>query len=262
VQRVAAQDVVYYQFDRFGPNGQVVVHGCFTRLGGVSRPPWQSLNTGHGVGDDLDHVRENHERICRALGIQRSQIVSPHQVHSAVVRVVDGRDRGTVKEGTDALVTDEAGVYLMLRFADCVPVLFYDPVRRAVGLAHAGWRGTVACIARATVQRMVEAFGCHPADIRAGVGASIGPCCYEVGDEVVSAVREAFPDAPHLLQRQANGRWHFDLWAANQYQLAQAGLTCVEVSGLCTACRTDEWFSHRAEKGRTGRLGAVIGLRE
>jgi YfiH family protein len=262
VQRIVVRDLVYYQFDLFARSKQGLVHGCFTRLGGVSRPPWQSLNTGHTVGDDLDRVRENHERICQALGIRQADIVSPHQVHSAAVRVVDGSDRGEVLQGTDALVTDVPGVYLMLRFADCVPILFYDPVRRAVGLAHAGWRGTVARIARATVQRMVEAFGCRPADIRAGIGASIGPCCYEVGDEVVGAARAAFPDAPHLVEPQASGRWHFDLWAANRYQLAQAGLTCVEASGLCTACRTDEWFSHRAEKGRTGRLGAVIGLRE
>ena len=262
MQRIVAQDLVYYQFDRFAQNGHELAHGCFTRLGGVSRPPWQSLNTGHTVGDDREHVRENHERICSALGIHLADVVSPQQVHSAVVRVVDGGDRGQVCKQTDALVTDMPGVYLMLRFADCVPVLLYDPVRRVVGLAHAGWRGTVKCIARATVQRMVEAFGCRPADISAGIGASIGPCCYEVGDEVVDAAREAFPDAPYLLQRQMRGRWHFDLWTANQVQLAQMGLTSIEVSGLCTACQTNEWFSHRAEKGRTGRLGVVIGLRE
>jgi YfiH family protein len=220
------------------------------------------LNTGHTVGDNLEHVRENHERICKALGIRCREMVSPHQVHSATVQVVGAGDRGRVCEGTDALVTDTPGVYLMLRFADCVPVLFYDPVRRAVGLAHAGWRGTVACIARETVRRMVDVFGCRPADIRAGIGASIGPCCYEVGDEVVDAVRAVFPDAPHLLSHQGSGRWHLDLWAANRYQLGLEGVTEIEVAGLCTACRTDEWFSHRAEKGRTGRLGAVIGLRE
>jgi YfiH family protein len=214
------------------------------------------------VGDDPDHVRENHERICSALDIQRSALVSPHQVHSAVVRVVSERDRGRVCAQTDALVTASPGVYLMLRFADCVPVLFYDPVRHAVGLAHAGWRGTVACIARATVQKMVDAFGCRPAEIRAGIGPSIGPCCYEVGAEVVDVVREAFPEAPHLVRPKAGGRWHLDLWEANSYQLASEGLADVEVAGLCTACRTDEWFSHRAERGRTGRLGAVIGLRE
>ena len=262
MQRVSVGDLVYYQFDRFVEDGRGLEHGCFTRLGGVSRSPWQSLNTGHTVGDDLEHVRENHERICRALGIRRGELVSPHQVHSATVQVVGGQDRGRVCEKTDALITDTPGVYLMLRFADCVPVLFYDPVRRAVGLAHAGWRGTVKCIARETVRRMGEAFGCRPADIRAGIGASIGPCCYEVGGEVVDAAREAFPDAPHLLSRQASGRWHFDLWAANRYQLALEGVMQVEAAGLCTACRTDEWFSHRAEKGQTGRLGAVIGLRE
>lgn len=260
MRRVLVQDLAYYQFDRFCEDG--LVHGCFTRLGGVSQAPWQSLNTGHTVGDDLEHVRENHERICRALDIQRSDMVSPHQVHSATVRVVDERERGQVCEQTDALVTATPGVYLMLRFADCVPVLFYDPVRRVVGLAHAGWRGTVACIARATVRKMVDVFGCQPAEIRAGIGPSIGPCCYEVGDEVVDAVRDAFPDATQLLQLQESGRWHLDLWAANRYQLALEGLADVEVSGLCTACRTDEWFSHRAEQGRTGRLGAVIGLRE
>jgi YfiH family protein len=238
------------------------VHGCFTRLGGVSLSPWKSLNTGHTVGDALEHVRENHRRIWKALGIRGEDVVSPHQVHSAVVRVVDGRDRGRVCEQTDALITDTPDVYLMLRFADCVPVLFYDPARRAVGLAHAGWRGTVALIARATVRQMVDSFGCRPSDILAGIGPSIGPCCYEVGDEVLEAAREAFPRAPRLVQRQENGRWHFDLWAANRYQLAQMGVTTVEVSGLCTACRTDEWFSHRAERGQTGRLGAVIGLRE
>jgi YfiH family protein len=214
------------------------------------------------VGDNLAHVYENHERICAALEIPRAKIVSPQQVHSAVVRVVDARDRGQVCKQTDALVTDAPGVYLMLRFADCVPVLFHDPVRRAVGLAHAGWRGTVACIARETVRQMVETFGCRPADIRAGIGASIGPCCYEVGDDVVEAVRKAFPGVSHLLRRQTSGRCHLDLWAANRHQLALEGLSEIEVSGFCTACRTDEWFSHRAEKGRTGRHGVVIGLRE
>jgi len=262
VQRIAVQGLVYYQFDRFVENARGPVHGCFTRLGGASGPPWESLNTGHTVGDDRAHVRENHERICRALDIRRADVVSPHQVHSAVVRVVDAEDRGQVCEQTDALVTDTPGVYLMLRFADCVPVLFYDPVRNVVALAHAGWRGTVAYIGRATVRRMADTFGCRPADIRAGIGPSIGPCCYEVGTEVVDAARAAFPDAPHLVRRQAGGRWHFDLWAANRHQLAAEGLTEIEVSGLCTACRTDEWFSHRAERGRTGRLGVVIGLRE
>jgi YfiH family protein len=261
VQRVSVQGLVYYQFDRFVEGGSSLVHGCFTRLGGVSPSPWKSLNTGHTVGDDLERVRENHRRIWSALGIQGEDVVSPHQVHGAAVRVVDNTDRGRVCEKTDALITNTPDVYLMLRFADCVPVLFYDPVRGTVGLAHAGWRGTVAGIARATAQRMVESFGGRPSDILVGIGPSIGPCCYEVGENVLEAAREAFPRAPQLVHRQENGSWHFDLWAANRYQLEQVGVTKVEVSGLCTAGRTDEWFSHRVERGRTGRLGAVMGLR-
>jgi YfiH family protein len=276
--------LVYYQFDGWAGRAHVA-HGVFTRLGGRSQPPWHSLNTGHTVGDDLQAVEANHELICRALGCARGDLVSPHQVHGSRVRVVDERDKGGVLSETDALITATPGVMLMLRFADCVPVLFYDPVRRAVGLAHAGWRGTVAGIARVTVQAMVDELGCRPPDILAGIGPAIGPCCYEVGRDVADAVGQAMPaarlpDAGHLLSAEADTRvegtaprrpdgrggdadrrWHLDLWAANRLQLVQAGVPCVDVAGLCTACHTDEWFSHRAERGRTGRLGALIGLR-
>jgi hypothetical protein len=229
------------------------------------------------VGDDLQAVEANHELICQALGCARGDIVSPHQVHGTRVRVVDEQDRGSVLPQTDALITAAPGLMLMLRFADCVPVLFHDPVRRAVGLAHAGWRGTVAGMARVTVQAMVDQLGCRPADIRAGIGPAIGPCCYEVGRDVADAVRQAMPGTGQLLRAQAGGgtsaggdgdadwradrRWHLDLWAANRLQLARAGLQHISVAGLCTACRTDEWYSHRAEQGQTGRLGALIGLR-
>jgi YfiH family protein len=213
------------------------------------------------VGDDPSAVRVNHERICQVLDIERDEVVSSHQVHGAVVQVVGERDRGRVCPETDALITASPDVYLMLRFADCVPVFVYDPVQRVAGLAHAGWRGTVAGIAAATVQKMTKVFDCRPADIVGGIGASIGPCCYEVGIEVLDALRQSYPGAPHLVQGQGNGCWYADLWEANRYSLAQAGLAQIEIAEQCTACHTDEWFSHRAEKGRTGRLGAVIGMR-
>jgi YfiH family protein len=266
------RSLVYYQFDGWAGCADVA-HGVFTRLGGYSRAPWESLNTGHTVGDDLQAVEANHALICRALGCARGDLVSPHQVHGSRVRVVDERDKGGVLPQTDALITATPGVMLMLRFADCVPVLFYDPVRRAVGLAHAGWRGTVAGIARVTVQAMVDELGCQPADILTGIGPAIGPCCYEVGRDVADAVRQAMSDEGQFLRAQAepgasagdNGdaerHWQLDLWAANRAQLVQTGVPYVEVAGLCTACHTEEWFSHRAERGRTGRLGALIGLR-
>ena len=259
MRRMTYRSLVYYQFSSF-LDCAGVKHGVFTRLGGHSQSPWDSLNTGHTVGDDLEAVEANHDLIFAALGVRREEVVSPHQVHSTTVRVVDERSRGQVCPETDALVTDAPNVALMLRFADCVPILLCDPVRSVVGLAHAGWRGTVAGMAGAVVQAMVHEMGCRPEDIRAGIGPSIGPCCYEVGEEVAEAASSALAGASGLLESKPNGRWHLDLWAANRRQLAEAGVCSIEVAGICTACRTDEWFSHRAERGKTGRLGAVIGL--
>jgi YfiH family protein len=260
MQKKTFQSLSYYQFD--GWEHADAVHGLFTRLGGHSLPPWASLNTGHTVGDDLQAVAANHQSICQALDIQLDQIVSPHQVHSAKTAVVGKPDTGHVIPETDALITQVRGVFLMLRFADCVPVMLFDPVQGAVGLAHAGWRGTVAGIAGTVVLDMQAAFGCRPADIVAGIGPSIGPCCYEVGADVAEVVQRAFPEWSDLLQPRANGHWHLDLWEANRRQLLQAGVRAVQVAEMCTACCTKEWFSHRAERGKTGRWGALIGLRE
>jgi purine-nucleoside/S-methyl-5'-thioadenosine phosphorylase / adenosine deaminase len=256
MQRRTYRSLVYYQFPNLVSDAGLV-HGLFTRLGGQSTGPWTSLNTGHTVGDDPQAVEANHGLICEALRIERSDIVSPHQVHSATVRVVDREHRGRVCPETDALITACPNVLLMLRFADCVPVLLYDPCLHVVGLAHAGWRGTADGIASATVQAMAEAFGSCPSDIVAGVGPAIGPCCYEVGDDVA----EAFHDTPQVLRPAGDGHWHLDLWATNREQLTRSGVREVHMANTCTACHTDEWFSHRAERGRTGRWGALIGLR-
>lgn len=264
MQRVTSGSLVYYQFHDLLPFasrvGGSLRHGVFTRLGGHSQAPWASLNTGHTVGDDGQAVEANHRLICQALGFGRQDIVSPHQVHGNTVGVVGQEDRGQVRADTDALITATPGVLLMLRFADCVPILLYDPVRQVVGLAHAGWRGTVTGIVSATVQAMERAFGCHPTEMLAGIGPAIGPCCYEVGEDVVQAVAKAYPDGSERLVHRANGRWRLDLWAATQQQLAECGVRQIETAGICTACRTDEWFSHRAERGRTGRFGALAGL--
>jgi hypothetical protein len=139
----------------------------------------------------------------------------------------------------------------------------YDRRRGAIGLVHAGWRGTVADVAGATVHAMQVAFGCCPRDLLAGIGPSIGPCCYEVGTDVVQAVGRAFgQESQSLLQPRTAGKWHLDMWAANRHQLVGAGVRQIEVAGTCTACNTEEWFSHRAERGRTGRMGALVALRE
>jgi YfiH family protein len=261
MRRVTYQSLVYYQFQSLCSHHRVA-HGTFTRLGGHSKPPWDSLNIGHSVGDDPVAVDANHQSICRALGFHsETEIASPHQVHGVSVGIVDARDKGTIRPTTDALITQTPGVLLVLRFADCTPIMLYDPRKQVIGLAHAGWRGTVKRIAQATTKAMVNSFACRPVDIIAGIGPAIGPCCYEVGYEVANAASEASPSASGIMVRRPGGRWHFDMWMANQHQLEEMGIQQVEMAGICTACHTDEWFSHRAERGQTGRFAAAIGLR-
>lgn len=250
--------VLLYRFE--GLNGAPGVrHAVLTRIGGVSRAPYDTLNLGHTVGDDLSAVEENHRRALGALGLSQRPVISPHQVHGARVGVVGRAHLGTVLPDTDALVTSAPGAPILMRFGDCAPVFFYDDVRRVVGIAHAGWRGVVAGSVGATVRAMTTRLGSDPADIWAGIGPTIGPCCYEVGPEVVNAVRAACPDGADLA-RIVNGRVYLDLPGAVRAQLSAAGVQKVEDSGLCTSCRVDEFFSHRAEHGRTGRFGVVVEL--
>ena len=162
----------------------------------------------------------------------------------------------------DAILTDNPNVTLFMRFADCVPIMYFDPVKKVVGIAHAGWRGTVNQIATATVDKMVSEYGCHREYIQVGIGPSIGPDHYEVGVEVIEKVIRNFGnDAIRLLQSK-NGSTFLDLWEANYILLQNAGINKVEISGICTACHLRDWFSHRAENGKTGRFGALIALEE
>jgi len=259
MHRRTHNQLVYYQFAELnGRDG--LRHGIFTRLGGASAAPWATLNLGHTVGDDLAAVAENHARVCEALDVRCAEIVTSRQVHGNRVVAVGRTERGQIVPGADGLITNEPGTVLLQRFADCVPLVLYDPVRHAAGLAHAGWRGTVAETARHVVEGMIAHFGSDPAKLRAGIGPSIGPCCYQVGPEVVQQVRAVFEATPEWLARRPDGSWYLDLWAANAKQLADTGVEHVEVAGICTACRVDEWFSHRAERGRTGRFGVVVVL--
>jgi YfiH family protein len=238
-------------------------HTILTRRGGVSWVPFHSLNLSISVGDDPHAVRHNAAAACRAVQTTPEQTVSCHLVHDADVLTIDQTNRRQVMGQADGLVTKEPGIYLFMRFGDCTPLLFYDPVENAVGLSHAGWRGTVKNAAGATVAAM-QRLGCRPQNIIAVIGPSIGPCCYEVGPDVIGAVGETFVDAADLFDRR-NGnheRAYFNMWAANHRQLVEAGVEQVVQSGLCTACRTDEFFSHRAEQGRTGRFGVILGLKE
>jgi YfiH family protein len=256
-----------YRFEQL--NGDpALVHAVFTRQGGVSAPPYESLNLGHTVGDEPVAVEVNHDRVYQAMGTTRSRAVTCHLTHSADALLVTAADRGRVVGQGDAMITVDVGVFLSMRFADCAPILLHDPVRRAVGLAHAGWRGTVKNVAESVVQAMVDSLGCSPQNITAVIGPAIGPCCYQVGRDVIQAVEAIFPQrsasdsSTHLFSRRNGHHAYFDLWEANRRQLKTAGVGQTVVSGLCTACHTDHFFSHRAERGKTGRFGVVIGYRE
>jgi len=173
---------------------------------------------------------------------------------------------GGMLDKADGIITDTPGLPLTQRYADCTPLIVYDPRRHAAGLGHAGWRGTVAGMAAALVQAMTASFGSDPGELVAVVGPAIGPCCYEVGPEVVDAARAAFPATDTLLTKPANGangaaQPHFDLWAANRWQLQQAGVGQIEVAGICTRCQRGTFFSHRGDGPVTGRFGAVVMLR-
>ncbi len=257
MQQRNKDSILLYQFD--GLEGAGIMHAALTRLGGVSSGPFATLNLGHTVGDDLAAVEENHRRALSALGLRRNQVVSPYQVHSANVRLVGAAHAGTVQPDTDGLLTTTPGVALFFRFADCAPVLLFDPVQRAVGLVHAGWRGAANGVVGAAVAAFVRHAGSKPGDLWAGIGPTIGPCCYEVGPEVAETVARACPAGTQVVVRQ-NGSLHLDLPGAVRAQLLAAGVGEVEMSGICTACHTDEWFSHRAENGRTGRFGMLAML--
>ena len=249
----------YYSFEIF-PNS--VRQAVFTRRGGVSPAPWHSLNLGGSVGDDPGRVAENRIRLFNAMQCDPASIHDVWLIHSTEIVYADSpRPLDAPPLRADIIFTDNPDVSLFMRFGDCVPILFHDPQKKVIGIAHAGWMGTLRGVVGVAVQGMQSHYGCKPENIIAGIGPSIGIDHYEVGAEVVSQFREKYNhDADRVLQAR-NGSTYLDLWEANAVQLKNAGVEQVQVSGVCTACHLDDWFSHRAEKGRTGRFGALMSLR-
>lgn len=216
---------------------------------------------GGTVGDDPQRVADNRDLAINTLGRDPGSVYDVWQVHGTNVVIAEApRKTESPHLEADIILTDRPGVTLLMRFADCVPLFLHDPSRRVIGIVHAGWKGTVAGTVRVAVETMQSHFGTNLGDVRAAIGPSIGPDHYEVGADVVARVREAFGKDAHNLLQDHNGAVHFDLWSANRLILEKAGVRHIELSGLCTACHTEDWYSYRAEKGRTGRFGAVLGL--
>ena len=235
---------------------QDVTHFVTTRVGGVSLPPYDSLNLGFGARDNPERVLENRKRLADSINVPLGSFAVAKQVHGDRIAVVTESEKGrgafnyeTALDATDGMITNIPGICLMVLLADCTPILLYDPVQRVVAAVHAGWKGTAKQIGRKVIEAMSDSYGCRPEDITAGIGPSIGPCCYEVGPEVISQFGADLVD----------DRNHLDLWEANRRQLLEAGVRSIEVAGICTKCNADRFFSERHTPG-TGRIGAGIVL--
>lgn len=254
--------VVTYSFDTLA-DLPVQAH-VSTRHGGVSPAPWSSLNFSVSRGDDPARVTENFARLCAALGIDPDDPVRTHQVHGTTVAKVDWDEAGSRQKATDALITDAVELPLFLVFADCVPLLLYDAAQHVLGICHAGWRGTLNGVAVATLWAMQAAYGSEPADVRVGIGPSIGPDSYEVGEEVYNLALAKLPQAERFFHfpNGPDANPYFDLWQANAAQLIEAGIPAaqIEISGIDTAQNIDDFYSHRAEQGQCGLFGILAWL--
>lgn len=252
-----------------------IIHGFSTRLGGVSTGMFSSMNLGADSSpyrDDPDNIKENLRIMAESLGVNPESFVLSDQVHKTCIRVVDENDRGKgfsrprdYKE-IDGLITNKPNITLVTKYADCVPLFFVDPVKKAIGLSHSGWKGTVNRIGKLTAEKMKEAFGSDPRDIIAVIGPSICADCYEVGEEVADEFRKAFFLDEHdsnVICKNDRGRYQLNLWEANRIVLTDAGLLPenIHISGVCTSCNSELLFSHRKTQGKRGSLAAFLAIK-
>ena len=247
------------------------VHGFSTRLGGVSEGIYSSMNLSFTRGDKEEAVRENYNRISAALGFSPEDIVTSDQTHTANVRVITAEDRGNgitkprPYTDVDGMITNVPGLVLATFYADCVPLYFADPVHKAVGLSHSGWRGTAAGIGAVTVKELQKHYGTRPEDIYAAIGPSICQDCYEVSEDVILEFQKTFSRElwKDIFYRKENGKYQLNLWEANRQILLGAGILPEHISmpNLCTCCNPEFLYSHRASQGKRGNLGAFLGIK-
>lgn len=251
---------------------KIVHHGFSTRLGGVSQGCYASMNLSFTRGDDEAAVRENYHRIAKSIGVKCENMVLSQQTHTTNVRVVTEKDKGKgiVKPldytDVDGMVTNIYGICLVTFYADCVPLYFVDPVQKAIGLSHSGWRGTVGKIGKETIRKMEEQYGSDPKDILAAVGPSICKDCYEVSEEVILEFQKNFKERywKDLFYRKENGKYQLDLWKANEIIFKESGILPehIAVTNVCTHCNSEILYSHRTSGDRRGNLAAFLALKE
>lgn len=271
MKEVEQEGVHYLSFPLLEETG-MVCHGFSTRLGGVSQGKYSTMNFTFTRGDNPDHVMENYGRMAKALGVKREHMVLSYQTHTANVRKVTEEDagKGIVRErdyrDVDGLITDVPGITLVTFYADCVPLYFVDPVHKAIGLSHSGWRGTVRRMGQATLQAMKEHYDTQPEDVLCGIGPSICQDCFEVGEEVVLEFQKEFDKKywTELFYGKENNKYQLDLWKANEIILREAGINHkhIQVTDICTHCNPRYLFSHRTCGNERGNLAAFLCLKE
>ncbi len=256
--------VPYLSFPLLEQTG-VVRHGFSTRLGGVSKGHCATMNISTTRGDEPEAIEENRRRIAAAIGVEPTDFTYTHPTHPTNVAVVEEKDRGGKFLDTDGMVTDVPGICLVTFYADCVPLFFVDPVHRAIGLSHSGWRGTVGRMGKVTLELMQEQYGTDPTQVFAAIGPSICQECYEVSGDVIGEFQEAFDESlwQGLFYEKTDGKYQLDLWRANQIVLTEAGVRReqIAVTNVCTHCNPDILFSHRSTGTARGNLSAFLALR-
>lgn len=249
-----------------------MVKHCFTtRMGGVSKNEFSSLDLSFNRGDDIEAVKENFRRVAEAMEVPAGQIVCSDQTHTTNVRKVTAEDAGSglTKErpyhDVDGLITDVPGLMLATFYADCVPLYFVDTEHHAIGLSHSGWRGTVGRMGAATIWAMQKHYGTDPKHLICAIGPSICQDCYEVSEDVAEAFAKEFPDnEKEILKSKGSGKYLLDLWRANEIVFMEAGVPKEQIvtTNLCTCCNPKLLFSHRASHGKRGNLGAFLMIKE
>jgi len=261
-------ELCYITFPSFEKSG-IVRHAFSTRLGGVSKGIYSTMNLSFSNGDDHDSVKENYMRICDAINVDYTKCVVSKQTHTINLRVVDERDigKGVTRERNyddiDGLITNTPGIVLVTQFADCVPLLFCDTKRKVIAASHAGWRGTVGKIGALTVQKMHDDFGSDPEDIIVGIAPSIMQCCFEVDKPVYKEFCKIDNvNINDICEFKGGGKYNINLQKTNKIILESAGIKPenITVTDLCTKCNADIFHSHRATGGKRGNLGALISL--
>lgn len=249
----------------------MAAHGFSTRLGGVSEGKFATMNFTFTRGDDPEHVMENYRRVARALRVDERRMILSYQTHTTNIKTVTEEDagKGIVKErdyrDVDGLITNVPGITLVTFYADCVPLYFVDPVHKAIGLSHSGWRGTVKRMGKVTLEAMAREYGTKPEDVLCCIGPSICQDCFEVGEEVIEEFKGQFKEEywPELYYKKENGKYQLDLWKANQIILKEAGVReeHIETTDICTRCNPQYLFSHRIMGSERGNLAAFLCLR-